>query len=578
MLQKSLASDCILEGEPEFDTVAGLDLAVYPDSRIGIAAAVLYSVNRNRAIGQVVMIGDLSFPHKPGLLAFREAPLLLDTVMELREEPDLLLVDGHGYAHPRRFGLASHLGLLLEIPTVGIAESVLVGEYEQPGSTIGSHTDLWDGEPIGYAYRSMEKANPIFLSAGHRVGLRAIPNLLEPLLNRNTRLPTPLHRTKRLAGEHRRRIERVRSVFPEGSSVCLVGGGLRDYLLGKVPHDYDLLVTNFQSSIKNKLEDCYSGNLFALDEERSIYRLTSDEFTIDVTVVEEGRIIDDLRRRDFTVNSIALDLERESWIDPEQGREDAEERILRPTSEDSLSTDPLRILRAYRLAQYHNLSFSHRLRHRINQSAEQLTEVSRERVIEELLKMASGPDPTSSFEHMRVDELFDRVSFLRERGIEDMEIVTPWREHVLDLDTVLNDQVHGDYDLLRGFQVGRLLSRPEVYRWPFHRSIKTLVETSYDGLDEEIEFQVLKSSKLHLTGRFLGWAIWDHWSGKKLAEGLAEMEEFIERREVLERTIVKSLDTSEEISKRKDERLQKELPELWLDVVTSSPDYQSVPS
>ena len=113
------------------------------------------------------------FPYVPGLLSFRESPAGLTAWERLKTRPDCLLCDGHGYAHPRRFGFACHFGLLVDLPTIGCAKSVLVGEYREPGEKRGSVSDLvHDGEVVGVAARTRSATLPVFVSAGHRVSLR----------------------------------------------------------------------------------------------------------------------------------------------------------------------------------------------------------------------------------------------------------------------------------------------------------------------------------------------------------------------------------------------------------------------
>ena len=114
------------------------------------------------------------FPYVPGLLSFRESPAGLTAWGRLRTRPDCLICDGHGYAHPRRFGLACHFGLLVELPTIGCAKSLLVGEYREPGARRGSVAELvHQGEVIGVALRTRQAVSPVFVSVGHQISLLA---------------------------------------------------------------------------------------------------------------------------------------------------------------------------------------------------------------------------------------------------------------------------------------------------------------------------------------------------------------------------------------------------------------------
>jgi deoxyribonuclease V len=120
-----------------------------------------------------VVSGKLDFPYIPGLLSFREAPLTLVACERLSVTPDLILVDGQGIAHPRRLGFASHLGLFLDMPTIGCAKSRLCGSHEEPGNEPGNYTEVVDeGETIGVALRTKAGVKPVYVSIGHKVDLQ----------------------------------------------------------------------------------------------------------------------------------------------------------------------------------------------------------------------------------------------------------------------------------------------------------------------------------------------------------------------------------------------------------------------
>ena len=174
-LQRSLAPQIILRGGPDVvRLVAGVDVAVGGRLRRtpGRGAVVVLSYPEMEPVEQSVVEQDVAFPYVPGLLSFREIPVLLPAFARLNSVPDLLLVDGHGWAHPRRMGLASHLGLLLDIPTIGCAKSKLIGEFGPLGEERGSIAHLrHDGEVIGAAVRTRTRTNPVFISVGHRIGL-----------------------------------------------------------------------------------------------------------------------------------------------------------------------------------------------------------------------------------------------------------------------------------------------------------------------------------------------------------------------------------------------------------------------
>ena len=146
-----------------------------------IAGVVLYRFPGLEEVERVSAVRPLRFPYVPGLLSFREAPALLAAFARLRHRPDLIFIDGHGYAHPRRFGIACHLGVLLDRPTIGVAKSLLVGTHGEPGAKAGSWAPLLDtnekneSETIGAVLRTADSVRPIFVSQGHRISLeRAI--------------------------------------------------------------------------------------------------------------------------------------------------------------------------------------------------------------------------------------------------------------------------------------------------------------------------------------------------------------------------------------------------------------------
>ncbi len=152
------------------NTVAGVDIGLKKD--IALASVVVLSFPELQVVDSVVTESPVRFPYIPGLLSFREIPPLLTAFAELQTEPDLVIVDGQGIAHPRRFGLASHLGLILNKPTIGCAKSRLWGRYEEPDSEQGAYTYLTDkGEVIGAAVRTRANVRVVYVSIGHRISL-----------------------------------------------------------------------------------------------------------------------------------------------------------------------------------------------------------------------------------------------------------------------------------------------------------------------------------------------------------------------------------------------------------------------
>ncbi len=166
----------------EIQTVAGADIAVDVASvaatgrkeAVGYAGVIVYSFPGLEEIERRSARRRLTFPYVPGLLVFREGPVLLDAFAQLRTEPDLLLFDAHGYSHPRRFGLACHLSAVLRKPGVGVAKSRLIGYYEEPRDQVGAWSPLVDvEETIGAVLRTRAGVQPIFISIGHRVDLES---------------------------------------------------------------------------------------------------------------------------------------------------------------------------------------------------------------------------------------------------------------------------------------------------------------------------------------------------------------------------------------------------------------------
>ncbi|MET9296084.1 endonuclease V [Streptomyces sp. NPDC003077] len=166
--------------EPGFaGTVVGVDVA-YDDERDVVAAAAVALDARTLAVlDQATAVGRVSFPYVPGLLAFREIPTVLAALDRLARTPDLVVCDGYGLAHPRRFGLASHLGVLTGLPTIGVAKNPFTFAYQPPGDERGATSPLLDrgdgehaaGEEVGRALRTQKGVKPVFVSVGHRVGL-----------------------------------------------------------------------------------------------------------------------------------------------------------------------------------------------------------------------------------------------------------------------------------------------------------------------------------------------------------------------------------------------------------------------
>lgn len=197
-LQRELAGDLELEDRlPEVRTIAGLDVGLRGDQ--ARAAAVVLSFPGLEVLERAVVERPITFPYIPGLLSFRELPALLEVLARIQQVPDVLMVDGQGYAHPRRLGIACHLGIVLDHPTIGCAKSRLTGQYVEPGARRGDRSPLTaDSETIGMVLRTRDGVKPLFVSPGHRVSLATAVDLVLRCCTRY-RLPEPTRAAHRLA-------------------------------------------------------------------------------------------------------------------------------------------------------------------------------------------------------------------------------------------------------------------------------------------------------------------------------------------------------------------------------------------
>ncbi|MGD9142876.1 MAG: deoxyribonuclease V [Dehalococcoidia bacterium] len=199
-LQKELAGQVSRDGEVNPRFIAGVDVSINRRAETGTGAVVVLSWPELDVVEIQVVTDKIPFPYVPGLLSFREIPLLLPAFGKLSIIPDLCIVDGQGIAHPRRMGLAAHLGLFLDIPTVGCAKSRLCGHHEEPGINAGNHTELRDREEvIGSVVRTRDRVKPVYVSIGHKIGL---PSAIKWVLNccRDYRLPEPTRLAHQAAG------------------------------------------------------------------------------------------------------------------------------------------------------------------------------------------------------------------------------------------------------------------------------------------------------------------------------------------------------------------------------------------
>lgn len=172
-MQSDLASRIVAAGKPAAGFIAGVDVHPAGNSGMMRAAICVLSYPSLKPAEQKTATINVSFPYVPGLLSFREGPAVLAAFHKLRQQPDIILFDGHGTAHPRRFGLASHMGLLLDIPAIGCAKSRLYGSCGEPGPHKGDLSYLFNQqkEIIGGCLRTRDNVKPLYVSVGHKINL-----------------------------------------------------------------------------------------------------------------------------------------------------------------------------------------------------------------------------------------------------------------------------------------------------------------------------------------------------------------------------------------------------------------------
>lgn len=199
--QRELAPLVSLEDRlARWDLVAGVDLALGRFDREGRAAVVVWNRLDGAVVEQVSLELPLTLPYIPGLLAFREGPLVEEALKQLRSEPDVLLFDGQGIAHPRGLGIAAHVGVLLDRPTIGIGKTRLFGTFTEPGPNPGDRSPLHapDGEQIGVVLRSRAGSRPLFVSPGNHVSPETAARVVLDCL-RGHRLPEPVYLADKLS-------------------------------------------------------------------------------------------------------------------------------------------------------------------------------------------------------------------------------------------------------------------------------------------------------------------------------------------------------------------------------------------
>lgn len=204
-VQKELAARVMLAPYPGLpQVIAGTDISYNRYSPTMYAGFVVYDLESKEVIERTGAVMDVKFPYVPGYLSFREIPPLLKAWEKLRAKPQMLMVDGQGIAHPRRLGIASHLGVLLNLPTIGCGKSKLVGKYEEPGPQVGDSSPLLHrGEKIGAVLRTKEKVKPLFISPGHLCDQASAVRIVLASCGKY-RLPEPTRLAHKFVNEIRR--------------------------------------------------------------------------------------------------------------------------------------------------------------------------------------------------------------------------------------------------------------------------------------------------------------------------------------------------------------------------------------
>ncbi|NVO67538.1 deoxyribonuclease V [Methanofollis tationis] len=198
-LQKEISRLVVTEGDPSPSLVAGLDAAYARDGRTVFGAAALLAFPSLELVEGAWAACETAFPYIPGLFAFREGAALVAALDKLTHAPDLLIVDGHGVAHPRRCGIASHIGVVTGIPSIGVAKHLLCGTAAMPDEVRGSTAPMIEnGETIGCAVRTAAGVRPVYVSVGHRTGLAAAVRLVLALSD-GYRVPEPIRAAHALA-------------------------------------------------------------------------------------------------------------------------------------------------------------------------------------------------------------------------------------------------------------------------------------------------------------------------------------------------------------------------------------------
>ena len=205
-IQKELRDKVIYKnGFKSVKTVAGADLAILKDEKKLVCGIIVFSYPELEEIERAWEVVDEEFPYIPGLLAFREGPAIIKTYKKLKNKPDVLILDGQGIAHPRGFGIACYVGVLLDIATMGIGKSRLYGTHQEPKDNPGSSESLLSksGDEIGVVLKTKKKTKPVFVSIGHKIDLPTSKKIALSCV-RGYRVPEPTRLADKYVAELKR--------------------------------------------------------------------------------------------------------------------------------------------------------------------------------------------------------------------------------------------------------------------------------------------------------------------------------------------------------------------------------------
>ncbi len=205
-LQKALREKVVLQKPDNFNisTVAGADISFNKFETTVYAGIIVLNFPSLTPLSYALVQTEVTFPYVPGYLAFREIPALLQAWMLLPQKPNILIADGHGIAHPRRMGIATHFGVLENVPTIGCAKKKLFGKYEPPADERGAHTYLYDkSEVIGTVLRTRPKVKPVFVSPGHLLSVEDSLQIIQQCMGKY-RIPEPTRKAHELVNNFRK--------------------------------------------------------------------------------------------------------------------------------------------------------------------------------------------------------------------------------------------------------------------------------------------------------------------------------------------------------------------------------------